>query len=205
MLDPENPKLNRGLSSFDLRNRFSFSGSYELPVGKGKVFGNNLGSVADHLIGGWQLNAIVNLQSGLPFDPELGFQQSRNGNTSQPDRPSVNPNFSGPRYPRRLNRWYDPNAFLLPVAGTYGNAARNSLIGPGLATVDLSLFKNIRISERSNLQFRAEAFNLFNRPNFGVPNLLVLNPDGSARATAGLITRTTTTSRQLQFGLRLVW
>jgi len=95
--------------------------------------------------------------------------------------------------------------FILPPAGTFGNAARDSLIGPGLATLDLSLFKNIPISERTSLQFRAEVFNTLNRANFGVPNALTLNPDGTPRATAGLITTTTTTSRQLQFGMRLVW
>lgn len=205
VLDPRNPRLNRGLAIHDVRNRFSFSGSYELPIGQGKLLGRNVGGGWDRLIAHWQLNGIVNLQSGFPFDPELGFSQSRDGDTTIPDRPSANPNFSGPLYLRRVNRWYDPRAFTLPVAGTFGNAARNSLQGPGVATVDLSLFKNLSVSESAVLQFRAEAFNLMNRPNFGVPNPLVLNPDGSVRPTAGLITSTSTTSRQLQFGLRLVW
>src|SRR5207244_2432846 len=151
------------------------------------------------------MNTIVNLQSGLSFPPLLGFNQSRTLDSNIPDRPSINPNFSGPRYLHRVDQWFDPRAFILPPAGTLGNAARNSLTAPGMTTVDLSMFKNIPVSERLNVQFRAEAFNLFNHVNFGVPNLLVLNPDGTARATAGLITNTATSSRQLQFGLRLVW
>ena len=79
------------------------------------------------------------------------------------------------------------------------------MVGPGLATMDLSLLKSIAVSERTHVQFRAEAFNLLNRANFGTPNNLILNPDGSPRSTAGQITATTTTSRQLQFGLKLVW
>ena len=205
VLDPENPLLDRGLTSYDIRNRFSFSGSYELPVGKGKMMGGNMSSLADKLMGGWQLNGIVNLQGGLPFDPQLGFNQSRNGNTSIPDRPAVNPNFSGSLYPRRVEHWFEAKAFILPPAGTYGNAARNALTAPGVRSVDLSFFKNTTVSERMHLQFRAEAFNLFNHANFGVPNFLTLNPDGTPRGTAGQITSTSTTSRQLQFGMRLVW
>ena len=205
ILDPENLLLDRGLSGFDIRNRFSLSGSYELPFGQGKPLLGGIRPAFETLAGGWQLNFILGLQGGLPFSPQLGFNHSRNGNTSQPDRPSLNPSFSGARIPGRVEQWYDPAAFALPVPGTYGNAARDSIIGPGLATIDLSFLKTTRVSERMSLQFRAEAFNLANRANFGVPSFLVLNPNGSVRTTAGRITGTATTSRQIQFGLKLSW
>jgi hypothetical protein len=205
LVNSENPKSDWAVSCFNITNRFSLTGSYELPIGNGKALLSNSGSVVDRILGGWQVNVIVGAQSGLPFNPQLGFNQSRNGSTANADRPSRNPSFSGSPYLNKPNKWFDANAFILPLLGTYGNVARNALIGPGLATVDFSLLKNIRVSERTNLQFRAESFNLMNRANFGAPSTLVLNTDGSARSTAGKITNTTTTSRQLQFGLKLIF
>ena len=90
--------------------------------------------------------------------------------------------------------------------GTYGNVGRNVLAGPGLAGTDLSVAKNIAISEKLRAQFRAEFFNIFNRANFGTPNAVVFSSAGSAPATtAGVITSTSTASRQIQFGLKLLW
>ena len=156
------------------------------------------------LIGGWQLNGIVTLLTGFPFTPQIGSNRSGDGDTRNPDRPSVNPAFSGPVLLRTPNQWFNPNAFVLPVPGTYGNLGRETLTGPGLADVDISLFKNTRITERTSLQFRAEFFNLFNHPNFGTPNAIVFS-NGAISPTAGLITATATTSRQIQFGLKLIF
>jgi hypothetical protein len=88
--------------------------------------------------------------------------------------------------------------------GFYGNVGRDTLIGPGLATWDFSVLKDTRIRERLNLQFRAEIFNLLNRANFNQPNAVVFTPSGVS-PTAGIITSTSTTSRQVQFGLKLLW
>jgi hypothetical protein len=116
----------------------------------------------------------------------------------------VNPSFAGPRLLETPKQWFDPAAFVLPAPGTYGNLGRGTLSGPGLAAADLSLLKNTHLSERLNLQFRAEFFNLLNRANFGTPNPIVFA--GSAVSpTAGLITATATTSRQIQFGLKLIF
>jgi len=106
-------------------------------------------------------------------------------------------------------KWFDPSAFLAPLntapnLGFYGNLGRNTLIGPGLATWDFSVLKDTRIREQLNLQFRAEIFNLLNRANFNQPNAVVFTPSGIS-PTAGVITSTTTTSRQVQFGLKLLW
>ena len=206
VMDPEDRMRDYGLSTFDVRNRFSLSGVYELPIGTGKPFLSGVKGVADKLVSGWQLNAIVNVQSGFPFTPILGFNQSRNGDTGLPDRPNWAPGrTSDGIYLRTPEHWVDATAFALPAAGTYGNVGRNVLTGPGLTDVDMSMFKTTRLTERSSLQFRAEAFNLLNRSNFGLPNLVMLTPSGAPASSAGAITTTATTSRQIQLGLKVSW
>jgi len=205
VMDPEDRMRDYGLSAFDVRNRFSLNGIYELPFGTGKRFLGGVKGVADKLVSGWQLNTIVNLQDGFPFTPILGFSRSRDGDTNLPDRPNMAPDRTlKDVYLRTPEHWVDATAFALPPAGTYGNVGRNVLIGPGLATVDLSMFKTTRLTERSNVQFRAEAFNLLNRANFGIPNLVMLTPSGAPASSAAAIT-TTATPRQIQLGLKLSW
>ena len=206
VLDPYDRMRDYGFSAFDVRNRFSFSSTYELPLGPGKAFLSGASGLTEKLAGGWQVNAIISLQAGFPVTPTLGFSRSRDGNRIIPDRPDMAPgrtlqdvNLDSP------NGWFDVSAFTLPVAGTYGNVGRNVLIGPGLSELDLSAFKSIRISERLNMQFRAEGFNIFNRANFGLPSNILLTPSGTPASTAGVVTRTATTSRQIQFGLKLNW
>ena len=158
------------------------------------------------LLGGWSLNAIATLHSGFPFTPEMSFNPSNNGNATNPIRPSLNPAFQGKIIEGSPNRWFNPNAFIVPPNGTYGNLGRNVLDGPGLSGVDLSLMKNIRLSERWNFQFRAEAFNIFNTANFNTPNLITFTSAiAPPSTTAGAITSTATTSRQLQFALKVLW
>jgi hypothetical protein len=152
------------------------------------------------------VNSIFTAQSGFPFTPQLSYNPSNNGDTRNPVRPFVNPAFAGSVILGNPTQWFNPAAFLQPPAnsGFYGNLGRNTLIGPGLATWDMSVLKDTAISERLNLQFRAEIFNLLNRSNFGTPNLIVFTPSGVS-GTAGAITSTSTTSRQVQFGLKLLW
>ena len=102
------------------------------------------------------------------------------------------------------NQWFNPNAFVLSTPGTWGTLGRGTYTGPGLANVDLSLFKRIAMSEKMNLQFRAECFNIQNRANFGTPNAIV-SSNGIVSPSAGLISSTVTTSRQIQFGLKLIF
>ena len=127
------------------------------------------GGLGSQLAGGWQLNGIATLLSGFPFTPQIGSNRSGDGDTRNPDRPSVNPSFTGPVVLGSPNQWFNPNAFLLPAVGTYGNLGRGTLTGPGLATLDLSLFKNTALSEKVSLQFRAEFFNLLNHAISGRP------------------------------------
>jgi len=156
------------------------------------------------LIGGWQWNGIVTAQGGFPFTPVVGSNTSGTGDTNQSDVPNWNPNFHGPVILGNTDHWYDSNAFSVPTAGTFGNVSRGSLRGPGLVDFDTSLFKKFKISERLSLQFRAEAFNILNHPNFASPNIAVFS--GSAPSpSAGVITAMNGTSRQLQFALKLLF
>ncbi len=198
ILDRNDLKRDWGLSALNITSQSSISARYELPFGQGK---NGLES---KLIGGWQLNGIATLLSGFPFTPQIGSNRSGDGDTRNPDRPSVNPSFTGPVLLQTPNQWFNPNAFILPAAGTWGNLGRETLTGPGLADVDLSLVKGAAISERASLQFRAEVFNVLNRANFGTPNAIVF-ANGAISSSAGLITATATTSRQIQFGLKLIF
>ncbi len=204
--NPFNLRSDYGLATYDVRNAAVISAVYELPFGRGQALGSGLEGWRGTLASGWSVNSIVTLQSGFPFTPQLSYNPSSNGDTRNPVRPFVNPNFSGPVILGNPNQWFNPNAFLQPPAnsGFYGNLGRDTLIGPGLATWDFSTLKDIAIYERMRLQFRAEIFNLLNRANFNTPNLIVFTPSGVS-GTAGAITSTATTSRQVQFGLKLIW
>jgi hypothetical protein len=192
--NPFNLRADRGLANFDVRNIAVIDAVYDLP------FHSN------YLVNNWSLNSIVTLQGGFPFTPQLSYNPSNNGDTRNPVRPFVNPAFAGPVILGSPNNWFNPEAFLAPPtnSGFYGNLGRDTLPGPGLATWDLSALKSMRLSEQFTLQFRAEFFNVLNRANFNTPNAIVFTPTGVS-PTAGVITSTSTTSRQIQFGLKLLW
>ncbi len=207
--NPFNLRADWGLGTFDIRHIAVVSGTYALPVGHGKRFLGGLEGFGNAAASGWTVNSIVTLQGGFPFSPQLSYNPSNNGDTRNPVRPFVNPAFTGPVILGNPNQWFNPAAFLAPAnaaanGGFYGNVGRDTLIGPGLATWDFSVLKDTRIHERINLQFRAEIFNLLNRVNFNQPNTVVFTPSGIS-PTAGVITSTSTTSRQVQFGLKLLW
>jgi hypothetical protein len=194
---PQNPvstKAERGLSNYDVRHYFVSYFVWDLPPVPGpKVLGS-----------GWQFNAISTLAAGQPFSAVIGFDRARanpQAGTS-PERPNLclgannNPTLGGP------NRYFDPAAFCLQSAGYYGNLGRNTLIGPGIIMVNPSISKQFRIGERLRLQFRTEVFNALNHPNFGIPSQRTVFSSSGPVASAGLITATTTSSRQLQWGLK---
>ncbi len=191
---PGNPKLDYGLSTYDVGNLAAINASYEIPFGRKSC------------LGGWTVSAIETLQSGFPFTPQLGYNPSNNGDSRNPVRPSYNPRFTGGIVQGGPTRYFNPNAFLAPPSGTYGNVGRDTLTGPGLAELDFSALKDTRLTEKLKLQFRAEFFNILNRANFGTPNPVVFSSASAVPApTAGLITSTSTSSRQIQFGLKLLW
>ncbi len=212
IMDRNDLRRDWGPSALNVTHQASFSAHYDLPFGKGQRWGGNLSNVAEKIVGGWQLNEITTLLSGLPFTPLMGSNRSGNGDTRNPDRPNLNPAFTGPVVTGDPNQWFNPNAFTPAPYGTYGNLGRGVFNGPGLAEVDLSVLKNIAVTERVNLQFRAEFFNLMNHVNYASPNTTVFTNTGSATApnytpnpSAGLITGLATTPRQIQFGLKLMF
>jgi hypothetical protein len=204
--NPYNLHADYGLATYDVRNVAVINGIYELPFGKDRALASSLTGWRNALVSGWSVTSLVTLQSGFPFTPQLSYNPSNNGDTRNPVRPFVNPSFTGPAILGKPNQWYDPNAFLQPPpnSGFYGNLGRDTLTGPGLATWDFSALKETSLHERMSLQFRAEIFNLLNRANFNTPNLIVFTPSGVS-GTAGAISSTSTTARQFQFGLKLLW
>ena len=207
--NPFNLRSDGGLGTFDVRHVAVANASYTLPLGYGKRFLGSVRGLRSAAVSGWTVNSIVTLQGGFPFSPQLSYNPSNNGDTRNPVRPFANPAFTGPVILGKPDKWFNPNAFLAPAntpanSGFYGNVGRDTLIGPGLATWDFSVLKDTPIRERWNLQFRAEIFNLLNRANFNLPNAVVFTPSGVS-PTAGAITSTSTTSRHVQFGLKLLW
>jgi len=197
---------DKGLANFDVRNVGVINASYALPFGRGKRFLTGDAGFVKTAASGWTVNSIVTLQGGFPFTPQLSYNPTNSGDSRNPVRPFVNPAFTGPVILGTPTQWFNPNAFLAPpnASGFAGNLGRDTLIGPGLGTWDLSFLKDTPLRENLNLQFRAEMFNLLDRANFNTPNAVVFTPTGVS-PTAGVITSTSTTSRQIQLGLKLRW
>ena len=162
-MDSNNWGLERARSSFDVRQRLSLAYVYDLPFGRGHRW-----------LGGWQTNGIWTFQSGRPFGVSLlsDLDRSNTGRTSFGFGANDRPNrlADGKLANPAPERWFDTSAFALQPFGTFGNSGRNILNGPGLANLDVSVVKNTALSERVNLQFRAEAFNVANRANFDLPD-----------------------------------
>ncbi len=210
--NPFDLRADKGLATFDVRNLAVINVLYALPFGQGQSFASSLGDAGNKFVSGWSVSSIITAQSGFPFTPQLSYNPSNNGDTRNPVRPFLNPSFTGPVILGKPSQWFNPNAFIAPpsTGGFYGNLGRDTFIGPGLATWDFSVLKDTKLRERLELQFRAEIFNLLNRANFNTPNLIVFTPPTATNptglsGTAGAITSTSTTSRQVQFGLKLLW
>jgi len=196
-------KYDRGLSAFFAQHVFTFNFTYDLPLGRG------LHGLPGAMLKGWQLNNITTLQSGHPFEVILGFDRANNLNTtsfSRHERPNVKPGYSNNPILGGPDRYWDINAFELQPVNTRGNLGRNTLIGPKLMNSDVSLVKQWKLAESKTLDFRAEFFNFPNHPNFAVPSGRTAFTSATAiGADWGRITRTVTTSRQIQFGLKLAF
>ncbi len=177
------------LSSFDHRHQFIASGVYSLPFFRGGA------GVKGAILGGWRANAVFVAQTGAPFTVNLSVDRANigAGPAQRPDQVQ-NPNLS--RGERTPDRWFDTAAFSLPALYTFGSAPRNSVFGPGYANMDFSLAKTWLVAGRSELEFRWEIFNLFNRANFDLPNRIFGSPNFGRIFSAK-------TPREMQFGLRL--
>ncbi|MBI3950996.1 MAG: TonB-dependent receptor, partial [Acidobacteria bacterium] len=187
--DAYNLRAEKGHADFDARHRFVLSSVYELP------FARNWTGVAHALFGGWQVSGILTLQTGRPFTPVISRDVANIGEFDQ--RPDVvgDPNDIDRRTPER---WFNTAAYALPQPFTFGNAARNSLFGDAFHNFDFALHKRFRVSERINIQFRAESFNFFNNVNFELPNPTV-DSSRFGRIFEAL------SSREMQFGLKFIF
>jgi hypothetical protein len=196
-----NPAAEKGRSNFDARHRFSAGYSFDLPLGRGKTFLSNHGFLSA-ILSGCSTHGIITLQSGRPFTvnllPEIdnsntGIASLGFGANNRPDR-----NSSGELPDPSPDRWFDADAFSFADYGSFGNAGRNILNGPGLTDASLSLIKDSRIGEGLRLQFRAEFFNAFNHVNFDLPDSFLGSPSFGRIASAQ-------NPRRIQFGLKLLY
>ena len=202
--DPDNFRGDRSLAQTDFRHVASVNFTYELPLGRG------LTGAAGTILSGWSLNSILTTTTGNPLSLLLGFDRtnSRVRGGGLADRPDLKPGASNSPVLGGPDRYYDASQFALPPLGYFGNLGRNTLVGPGMATLDFSLAKNTSLrflSESARLQFRAEFFNFLNRANFALPYNRPILSSGAVAARAGTIDRTVTTSRQIQFALKLTF
>ena len=224
---PDNIRNEKGLSNFDVRHNAIINALYELP------FGKSLRGVGRQLFSGWQIGGIGTFAAGVPFTVENSANRSQNQATGSnfSDRPNLvtgasnNPTHgvsAGCTFGTGTSaitvaagtpvgtpsHWFDPCAFVPQPLGTFGNLGRNTLIGPGRSTVDFLVNKHFRISEKRELQFRTEVFNILNHPNFEAPNInfrRIFDGSGNLLPTFGQLTNTTSTSRQIQFGLKFIF
>jgi hypothetical protein len=189
----------KGPSPFDVRHSFVASANWEAPFGRG-----GKGPVSA-LIRDWSIGGLVRLKSGSPFSVQTGGLDRGRQTIDAPDYPDVcpgasaNPTLGGPQ------QYFDPRAFCLQPAGFIGNAPRNSLVGPGFASLDVMLSRAIPFGGTRSFQIRVETFNVLNRANFGFPTSQLFNADGTYRSDAGQITSTIGTPRQIQLGAKIVW
>lgn len=200
--DPNYPQnsfnlaAERGRSGFDIRHRFSLSYSYELP------FGKNQKGAAKAFLDGWQTYGVITLQTGRPFTVALlpEFDNSNTGISNLGFLGNDRPNLTGQARLSNptVEQWFNTAAFAVPRFGSFGNSGRNILDGDGYQNVNFSLLKNTSIKEKATVQFRAEFFNLFNHPNFGLPDNFV----GSSSFGRVLSAES---PRRIQFGVKLIY
>jgi hypothetical protein len=190
--------LKRGLSSLDTRRALSANISYELPIGR------QLAGAAGAIAKGWQVNGVLTVADGYPLSVrQMSAQQVARIGDDEDTRPDLIPGGNKNPVIGDPNRYFDTGQFRPSRIGYFGNVGRNTVISPGLANVDLSVFKNVDI-ETSRVQFRFEMFNVFNRTNFGTPDMVAYINE-APNPTAGRITRTRTPARQIQLGLRFIF
>jgi hypothetical protein len=200
-----NYSLERSYSPFDVKHRFVANALYSLPIGNGGLILNN-NSLASKLIGGWQVNGVLTLQSGLPFSVAAPDASATGGSHASRANCIGDPFTGATSDPTQLagatapGFFINPAAFSLPTNGTFGNCAPRNIHGPGIENVDLSLFKTFAITERYKVEFRSEFFNSFNHVNFGNPSA---NVAPASIATFGKLLSTIGEPREIQFALKV--
>jgi hypothetical protein len=185
-----------GPSDFNRTHLFIFSGIYQLPFGKGKQYLSNANAFARTILGNWNIGWVATLNSGQPFRVLAGGDPANVGGGSQRAQVVGNPN-SG--FTQSSFEWFNIGAFQQPAAFTFGNEGRNNMTGPPLKNLDFIAFKDFPFTERLNLQFRSEFFNIFNHTNLGQPDATVTDNN------FGKISSTSAASREIQFALKLIF
>jgi Carboxypeptidase regulatory-like domain len=200
------PSANYGASNFDVRDALKGNVVYALPIGRGKRFLNG-NALVDAAIGGWQTSGVIILSTGNPFTPTVSGTdnsfsqggQSGNGYAWYPNQIG-DPTLSN----RTLNQWFNPAAFTIASAGTFGDMKRNNIYGPGINLVNLSASKTFSIWEDVKFQIRGDATNAFNHPSFSLPNSsLVCSTPGTPCTSTANITGVSQGGRTMQLGARL--
>jgi hypothetical protein len=195
---------DRSSSPFDIRHTMTSNAIYELPWGPGRRFMNGHGLMPT-IFGGWQLSGLATASTGRPVNITIKRSASQlpDGNTSS-QRPNLVPGVSIYAANQTIDNWFNPAAFAVPAKGTWGNLGRYIARGPGYYEIDTALQKKFRLTERLGLNFRAEAFNLFNHPIFANPNGNV-SSGGFGQITSILNTGAvgTGTPRRIEFAMRL--
>ena len=196
----------RGPAPQDIEHTFNGQFVFDVPVGRGKMYGANMNKIADAVVGGWQYSGYLRWNAGPRFTVTQSCGFYNNGSGPSPDR-AGNGNLS--RGQRTLARWFDTTAFVPhgcdgnnladPANATDGNEGANPLFADGQVQLDSSLSKYFRLNERFNLEFRVDAFNTLNHTNWGIPDANIQD------STYGQITYASTTNRQMQFGLHLTF
>jgi hypothetical protein len=188
--------FNRGLSTFDVPQNFTISAGYALPFGTGKRFLGSANRLTDALVGGWQYQTITNFHSGVPYTPTISRDVANIGVSAQ------HPNLVGPGCQKSgsLANYFKLTNYAVPANYTYGDSGTDVCRGGGFEEVDMSLFKDFRITEASRLQFRAEAFNLPNSAFFNIPSTTTVDT-----SNGGQVTSTANSNRQLQFALKYLF
>ena len=191
----------RGNGDVDMRHRFITSWSWALPFGRGRRFLGDAHGLGQVFLGGWQLNGISSIYSGLPFTVNSGINTLNGSGGRRADRLGQG---SLPDSERTLRRFFDTDAFAVPGQFQFGNSGRNILTGPGTVQFDFSVFKSFHFDERERyrLDFRTEIFNLFNTPQFNNPASSIGTVAAGTISSAGSKTTFQRTSRQVQFALK---
>jgi hypothetical protein len=193
-----------GHSAYNTPHRFVTSTIWELPFGRGKRFAAR-GGVLDHIVGGWEIGSILTVQSGRPINTAAGYDAPGTGSFGDP---RLNSNGGDPYLhgdERTAERWLDRRSFFYTAPGTFGNIARNRLLGPSQFLWDFSTLKNFRIMEGHRLQFRFEAFNFPNHPVLGNPGASWGSNANNPVPDFGRIRGTAISMRQVQFGLKYIF
>ena len=193
--DPRNVRAEYGLSSFNFSHRVTFSGVYDLPVGRGRRFLGNASGVLNGIAGGWQADSIFAAQTGPPGTLTMATMTSNTGTTQYPNR--ICDGNKGA--PHTVHQWFQTSCFVAPPIYTFGNAGRDVMIAPGYWSEDFGVHKDFRLTEKVGLTYRAEFFNLLNKANFAYPS------ESIGSAAASTITSIVGNARQIQFALRLHW